>query len=70
MTLQALKNLSVYISRFVFTGKKVNDIQASDADGVVTRLLFTAGSHVELSDFRYELIATMLKAFIYLERVA
>ncbi len=68
MILQAQNDLSIDLSRFVLIGDKVSDIQAGNAAGVGTNLLFAAESPNELGGLNYELIVTLREAIPYLQR--
>jgi D-glycero-D-manno-heptose 1,7-bisphosphate phosphatase len=70
MILQAQKDLSIDLSRSVLIGDKVSDIEAGNAAGVGTNLLFTTERPDELNGIHYELVASLRDAINYLRRGA
>jgi D-glycero-D-manno-heptose 1,7-bisphosphate phosphatase len=69
MILQAQNDLTLDLARSVLVGDKVSDIQAGNAAGVGTNLLFAAEHPIDLSSLNYELIATLHEAIPYFQRV-
>lgn len=70
MILQAQKDLSIDLARSVLIGDKVSDIQAGNAAGVQTNLLFASERPIDLGGLNYELIATLQEAIPHLQRAA
>lgn len=68
MILEAKNDLSIDLTRSVLIGEKVSDIQAGNAAGVGTNLLFSAERPNEQGGLNYELIATLREAIRYLQR--
>lgn len=69
MILQAQNDLSLDLASSILIGDKVSDIQAGNAAGVGTNLLFAAERPMDLGSLNYELIATLHEAIQYLQRV-
>jgi D-glycero-D-manno-heptose 1,7-bisphosphate phosphatase len=67
MILQAKTDLSVNLSRSVLIGDMVSDIQAGNAAGIGTNLLFTPNEPPELIGLDYVHIRSLYEAVRYLD---
>ena len=71
MIMQAQNDLSLNLAQSVLIGDKLSDIQAGNAAGVGTNLLFSAERErpIDLGCLNCELIATLHEAIPFLKRV-
>lgn len=69
MILQAQSELTIDLARSVLIGDNVSDIQAGNAAGVGTNLLFATERPNEKAILNYELITSLHEALPYLQRV-
>jgi D-glycero-D-manno-heptose 1,7-bisphosphate phosphatase len=68
MILQAQRELGLDLKSSVLIGDKVTDIQAGNAAGVGTNLLFASRRPPELDGLDYQIIANLWEALPYLQR--
>lgn len=66
MILQAQKELAIDLSYSVLIGDKISDIQAGNAAGVGTNLLFTSQRQEKLDGLNYEQINSLREVLPYL----